>query len=222
MDTGAENPPADAPHDAVEIVRPTADRHPGRLLAALAGLVSALAALAVAELVAAGHRSWRSPVLDVGDRIVDAVPSWVKDFAIDTFGTNDKPALLIGIGVLLAVYALVLGVVALRRRLIYGIVGIALFGLIGAWAASGRRAGAPWHVIVPSLVGALAGVAVLILLDLRLVPPPAATIAGGSDDTLQWTAAGVDRPTGTGPDRRPARAPIVDGSSVSRPRCWSA
>jgi len=199
VDTLAENPPGDAPHDAVEIVEQNADRLPGRLLAALAGLVSALVALAVAGLVAAGHRSWRSPVLDVGDRIIDAVPSWVKDFAIDTFGTNDKPALLIGIGILLAVYALVLGLVALRHRLIYGIVGIALFGLIGAWAANGRRAGAPWHVVVPSLVGALAGIAALILLDLRLVPPPAATITGGSDDTLQWAAAGVDRPTGTGP-----------------------
>ena len=96
----------------VEAVETTPERRPGLVLAALAGLVSALAALAVAGLVAAGHRSWRSPVLDVGDRVIDAVPSWVKDFAIDTFGTNDKPALLIGIGAMLAVYALVLGIIA--------------------------------------------------------------------------------------------------------------
>ena len=54
---------------------------------------------AVAELVAGLHRAWRSPVLDVGDRVIDAAPPFVKEFAIDTFGTNDKPALLVGIGV---------------------------------------------------------------------------------------------------------------------------
>ena len=71
----------------------------------LAGLVAAGVALAVAELVAGLNRAWRSPVLDVGDRVIDAAPPWVKEFAIDTFGTNDKPALLIGIGAVLAVYA---------------------------------------------------------------------------------------------------------------------
>ena len=40
------------------------------------------------------NRAWRSPVLDVGDRLIDAAPPFVKEFAIDTFGTNDKPALL--------------------------------------------------------------------------------------------------------------------------------
>ena len=55
-------------------------------------------ALGVAELVAGLEPTWRSPVLDVGDRVIDAAPPFVKEFAINTFGTNDKPALLIGIG----------------------------------------------------------------------------------------------------------------------------
>ena len=39
----------------------------------------------------------------------------LKETAIDLFGTNDKLALLIGIGVLLTVYAFVMGVVAIRK-----------------------------------------------------------------------------------------------------------
>ena len=86
------------------------------------GLVAAAVALAVAELLAGLNRSWRSPVLDVGDRVIDAAPPFVKEFAIDTFGTNDKPALLIGIAVFLGLYAAAVGVrrapppLRLRRR----------------------------------------------------------------------------------------------------------
>ena len=115
-----------------------AARRPSRTFSILAGLVAAAVALGVAELLAGLNRAWRSPVLDVGDRLIDAAPAFVKEFAIDTFGTNDKPALLVGIGVFLAVYAAVVGIVALRHRLVLGIVGIGLFGVIGVWAASSR------------------------------------------------------------------------------------
>ena len=144
---------------------------PSRPFSVLAGLVAAGVALAVAELVAGFNRAWRSPVLDVGDRVIDAAPSWVKEFAIDTFGTNDKPALLVGIGVLLAVYAGAMGVVALRHHFVAGVAGIGLFGLIGTWAASSRRASAPWHVVLPSLIGAAAGIGALWLIRRSLAPP---------------------------------------------------
>jgi hypothetical protein len=118
-------------------------RRPSRTFAVVTGLVAAGVALGVAELLAGLDRTWRSPVLDVGDRLIDAAPPFVKEFAIETFGTNDKPALLVGIGVFLALYAAVVGIVALRHRLVLGVVGIALFGVIGVWASSSRRAAAP-------------------------------------------------------------------------------
>ena len=52
-----------------------------------------------------------------------------------------RPALLIGIGAFLAVYAAVVGIIALRHRLVVGVVGIGLFGVIGVWASASRRAG---------------------------------------------------------------------------------
>ena len=69
----------------------------------LAGLVVAAAALAVAEALTVLTRSWRSPILDVGDRMVDIMASYptVKQTAVDVLGNADKPALLAGIGVLL-------------------------------------------------------------------------------------------------------------------------
>jgi DMSO/TMAO reductase YedYZ molybdopterin-dependent catalytic subunit len=158
-------------------------RRPPRWLAALGGLVAAVVALAVAELIAGFNRVWRSPVLDVGDRVIDAAPPFLKDFAIDTFGTNDKPALLIGIGVLLAIYAAVIGIVALRRRLVVGIVGISLFGAIGAWAALSRRAAAPWHAAVPSLLGAAAGAGALWLIHRSLDAPSRSRTTPTGDGT---------------------------------------
>ncbi len=57
-----------------------------------------------------------------------------------------------------------MGVVALRHHFVAGVVGIGLFGLIGTWAASSRRASAPWHVVLPSLIGAAAGIGALWLI----------------------------------------------------------
>src|SRR5687767_2283862 len=64
-------------------------------IAGYAGIVVAIIALAVAEALTAVRRSWRSPVLDVGDRMVDILAEYpaLKERAIDWFGTNDKLAL---------------------------------------------------------------------------------------------------------------------------------
>jgi DMSO/TMAO reductase YedYZ molybdopterin-dependent catalytic subunit len=129
-----------------------------------AGVVAGAAGIAVAELIASLSRQVQSPVLDVGDRVIDRVPAWLKNLAIDWFGTNDKIALLVGIGSILTVYAALCGLVAARvdRRLGYGAIG--LFGVIGAWAALAARGGAPWWSVWPSVVGAAAAVGALHLL----------------------------------------------------------
>ncbi len=134
---------------------------PRRALGAVAGVVAALVALAVAEIVAALSRTFQSPVLDVGDRVIDAVPRRVKDLAIDWFGTNDKIALLVGIASILTVYAMVVGIIAFGRRLPLALGGIAVFGLIGAYASQTTRRQAPFVAVLPSVVGAAVGVAAL-------------------------------------------------------------
>jgi DMSO/TMAO reductase YedYZ molybdopterin-dependent catalytic subunit len=171
---------------------------PSRRLGAAVGLASAVVALGVAELVASLNRSWRSPILDVGDRAVDRVPSFVKDLAIEYLGTNDKPALLIGIGVVLAGYAATVGVIALRRSRVAGVVGIGLFGVIGVLAAAGRRTGGSLVDGTPSLVGAVAGAAALWFASGRLL-----TWRRGAQD------AGRSDESGAATERIDRRAAIV-------------
>ena len=143
-------------------------------IAGYAGIVVALLALAVAEALTALRQSWRSPVLDVGDRMIDILAEYpsLKELAIDLFGTNDKQALLVGIGVLLTVYAFVMGVVAVRKSLLVGTVMVGLFAIVGAWAALGR-AGSSLGAIVPTFVGAAVGAASLRFISRRLAAPTA-------------------------------------------------
>ena len=123
------------------------------------------AGLAVAELASAASDALQSPVLDVGDRVVDSVPNSIKTLAIDWFGTKDKVALLIGIGVVLASTPPRSGVLALTRFWRLAIAGAAAVRVVGAYASQSTRRAAPWWAVAPSIVGGL--VAALALLALR-------------------------------------------------------
>ena len=147
---------------------------------ALAGVAAAAVALCVAELVAVLISARSTPLVAVGGVVIDMVPETAKSFAIELFGTYDKLALLIGTGLLLAAFAAAIGLAALRRPWI-GLVGVALFGVIGATAAL-TRTGANLTWSLPSLVGAAAGATALSFL-LRLIGPvaSAAEVAPAAD-----------------------------------------
>ncbi len=146
---------------------------PGRssyLLGALTGLLAALAALAAAELAAVLVRPEASPVVAVGGSVIDATPTWLKEYAIRQFGTNDKPVLIGSILAVLVLLSLVTGALAVRRRAI-GLAGVAVLGLVGAAAAATRPA-AQLLDPVPSLVGAVVGALAMILVLRRVVARP--------------------------------------------------
>ncbi|MEV4937623.1 molybdopterin-dependent oxidoreductase [Streptomyces zaomyceticus] len=162
-------------------------------LGASAGLLAAFTALAVAELVAGPVRPAAGPVTVVGGAVIDRTPAAVKDFAIRTFGENDKTVLQLGILAILALIAVAVGVLALSHRRT-GAAGVLLFGIAGAAAALTRPDSAGIGDVLPSVVGALAGALVLYVLASRAVPTPA---AGGESEADGWsrrgflTAAGV-------------------------------
>jgi DMSO/TMAO reductase YedYZ molybdopterin-dependent catalytic subunit len=146
------------------------------LRAALAGLAAAGVALGVAEIVAVFTGPLSSPLFAVGGVVVNNVPAPVKDAGIAVFGTHDKTALITGTAILLAVYAALLGVLALRSRLAAPI-GIGLFAVIGVTAALTRN-DAGVTAALPTLVGAVAAFFALRLLlqasvDAEPAPPPA-------------------------------------------------
>ncbi|MBM7806253.1 DMSO/TMAO reductase YedYZ molybdopterin-dependent catalytic subunit [Geodermatophilus bullaregiensis] len=189
-----------------------ASRRGRRPLAAVAGLLSAGVALGVAELAAGVVGPSSSPVVAVGDAVITLVPEPVKQFAIATFGEHDKIALVVGTLVVVALYAVLVGLVSLRSRRL-GVAGTGLFGLIGALAAVTRPAGGLLDAL-PSAVGALAGaVALLQLVRPLTLPTPARSATPPADDAaarhadevvldrLRGALASADR-KGAGVDRR--------------------
>jgi DMSO/TMAO reductase YedYZ molybdopterin-dependent catalytic subunit len=149
-------------------------RAPHALAGAVTGVLAAAVAIGAGQLAAGLTIPQSSPVLAVGQAAIDLTPPPVKDFAISAFGSHDKTVLLGGILVVLALYAAVVGMVAVRR-LAFGMWGLALFAFIGLAAALTRPNSTPEY-IVPTLAGVAAGAFALTMLARaagRLSPPPA-------------------------------------------------
>src|SRR2546430_7015849 len=116
----------------------TDNPQPGRMIrGAIAGILSGGLALGVAQLVAGLITSDSSPVVAVGQLSIDFTPPFLKNFAISAFGSHDKLVLVIGILVVLAIFAAGVGILA-TRRLAYGMTGLALFAFVGLIAAETR------------------------------------------------------------------------------------
>jgi DMSO/TMAO reductase YedYZ molybdopterin-dependent catalytic subunit len=153
------------------------------LAGALSGVLAALVALGVAELVAAFVDTKAAPVVAVGGSVIDATPQPLKQVAIEQFGTSDKPVLIGSIIVVLLLLSLLTGALAVRRPPI-GLAGVAVLGAVGAAAAVTRPASVAL-AFLPSVVGAIVGAAALLVL-LRSVQRP-----GEGEGAARGTA--VDR-----------------------------
>lgn len=144
------------PEDAGE------ERRHGVLVGALAGILSAAAALGVANLVAAYVRPQASPLIAAGDAFIHRTPSWLTNLAVQYFGGNDKNALLIGMYVAITLLAMVIGMIA-SRHVSVGVIALALFGAFGAYVTVTRPESRLTDVI-PSAAGGLTGMAAISLL----------------------------------------------------------
>ena len=136
----------------------------------LIGLLAAAAALGVAELVAGLTGIAGEPVIAVGSAAIDLTPIPVKDFAIQHFGSHDKTVLLTGIYVVLALFAMVTGILA-RRRIGYGLAGLGVFAALGVAAVLTRPVSSPADAM-PTVVGVAVGALVMVPLA-RAAPAPA-------------------------------------------------
>jgi DMSO/TMAO reductase YedYZ molybdopterin-dependent catalytic subunit len=125
-----------------------------KLHAALWAVAAAVVALGVGELAAGLVQGWRSPIEAVAESVIDRSPSSVTRFGIRTFGTNDKVALIVGILLILAVAAPLLGIAA-RRRPLAGVLGFAVFGVVGVAASfDGGSLAAATPAALAALIGA--------------------------------------------------------------------
>ncbi|MEX1023179.1 MAG: molybdopterin-dependent oxidoreductase [Dehalococcoidia bacterium] len=131
-----------------------------RVVDAVAGLLAAAVALAAGE-AASALIGGPSPVVAVGDVVVDYAPGGLVKAAIELLGTRDKPALLIGVTLTSLAIGMLLGPVAGRDRRV-GVAAFVAFGLVGALA--GARDPLSADAIAVAAAAALAGVVTLSLL----------------------------------------------------------
>ncbi|WP_431896648.1 molybdopterin-dependent oxidoreductase [Nonomuraea sp. bgisy101] len=175
---------------------------------AVIGLVAGAVALGVAYVVAAVVGPTSFPVVAVGDAAVDLAPASAKEWAIATFGENDKAVLVTGVVVVLTLVAALLGVLS-RRSVGFGQAGFAVFGVVGLLAALTR----PDSGVADGLstvVGALAGSWTLTLLFRRAVESLPATsrfrLSDGEGGPGARSGIG-DSAAGVGPSRSGAGDP---------------
>ncbi len=136
-----------------------------RVYGLILGLSSASIAVAVGMLVASlGDAA--SPIDAVGSSFIDRTPAWLKDLAITWFGTNNKTALRVGIWVVLAVVACVLGIMS-RKSQSPLIGGFIVFSVLGMVSALERPSSDTLSVLAP-LIGGAVGIFVAVYLGAML------------------------------------------------------
>ena len=128
---------------------------------AILGVVATGVALAASEVVAGLFLSAPSLIRTIGQRIIDITPAAVEDWAISTFGTNDKAVLIAGIVVVSLAIGALLGMLA-RERLRLAVSGFVAFGLVGFVVGLSDPLSTTMLTLVAGVVAAGAGVGILL------------------------------------------------------------
>jgi DMSO/TMAO reductase YedYZ molybdopterin-dependent catalytic subunit len=132
------------------------------------GVVAVAAAVGAGHLAAALVAPAASPPLAVAGAVVRLAPLPVVEFATSTFGTADKPVLLVGITVVLAGVAVLAGLAA-RRRPWPAVAVVAVLGLLSGVAAWTAPSFAQLDLF-PPLIATAVGVGAVRWLHPRLSP----------------------------------------------------
>ncbi len=122
--------------------------------APVAGLISAFFAVCVGTFIAV-LLDVVTPLNAVGSEFIDHTPKWLKNLAIQAFGTNDKAVLKIGMLLSISCLALFAGLLARHKR-VAGVSIIASFGIFGGLISAARPSQSAL-ALVPSLLGAIFG-----------------------------------------------------------------
>ena len=126
---------------------------------ALVGLAAAAIALGVGALVAVPFGPSADSRTAIGSAVIDLTPGPAKEWAIQTFGTNDKLFLTVMVLVVIAVIAAIAGRWE-RSRIPVGSLVIALAAVAGSVAVVSRPS-ATLVDVIPTVAGAACGIATL-------------------------------------------------------------
>lgn len=147
-----------------------------------AGVAAAAVALGVVQLAAAFSAPAADARTAVGTAVINLTPGGVKEWAILTFGTADKLFLSVSVIVVIGALAAVAAIWE-RSRIPVGTVAFLAAAVAGSAAVLARPGARPTDII-PTLLGAACGIAVLRLLTSGRIVEGRATAA--------TEAAGVD------------------------------
>ena len=146
------------------------------------GVVATGAGLAVGELLVGAIEGAVSPVVAVGNKVIDLVPLPLKNWAVETFGTSDKVVLVVTTLAILFIAGIVIGTLAVTGRRTSALIGTAVVGLVGV-AAVLTRPDPTVAEVVPIVVGTLVSGGVLCWLAppatvaVDVVAPPSHAVA---------------------------------------------
>lgn len=138
----------------------------------IAGVTAACVSLGVAELVGIPFGARANARTAIGSAAVDLTPAPIKEWAIQTLGSLDKPFVAVVVLVVIATIAAIAGTLETRRRPL-GSAAFAVAGVLGCIAVLSRQ-GATALETIPTVAGAVCGVAALRLLTHRFRSAPAA------------------------------------------------
>ena len=159
-----------------------------RLIWAGFGILATLVGMAAGHLVAAFTDPAASPVLTVGSTVIDLTPTPMKEWAIRTFGDDDKAVLVGSVMLGALVLAAVAGLLA-RRRFLLG-AGVLVLLVASAAVMSLLRPGAAALDVLPAVVAGIVGVAALWLLA-RLARENGVRPTTAADDATAPSRRGV-------------------------------
>jgi DMSO/TMAO reductase YedYZ molybdopterin-dependent catalytic subunit len=150
----------------------------------IAGVAAASVSLGVAQLVGIPFGARADARTAIGSAVVDLTPGPIKEWAIQTLGSMDKIFLTVAVLVVIAAIAAIAGTFETQRRP-FGSAVIATAGVLGCIAVLSRQ-GATALDTIPTIAGALCGVAALRLFTRRYW-------SGRKDDTADDDEPAVDR-----------------------------
>ena len=156
--TDVHDPATSAAIDEINALAPSMAIPVSGVAAATSGVLAAGVALGVGELLSGISNKIPSLIIRVGDVVIENSPGSVERWAIDTLGTNDKPALIVGITLISLLLGGLTGIAA-SKKFTAGVTIFVLFGLLGGLAAGSdpqRPAGWAWF---SAILAAAAGTA---------------------------------------------------------------
>jgi DMSO/TMAO reductase YedYZ molybdopterin-dependent catalytic subunit len=177
--------------------------------AAVLGVVATGSGLAVGEVLVGLISGSSSPVVAVGQKVIDLVPVGLKNWAIETFGTNDKTVLVLTTLAILFVAGVAVGGVAMSGRLRSALAGAAGIGVVGI-AAVATRPDPSAAKMAPIIGGTVVSMVVLWWLT-----PRRRRSAAEEERVTPHAIAGVGEPE-TGSPLEPVAAVVPGPGAADR------